>query len=136
MFTAQENIAAASYHFEATLTFVNGAKVAGQSDFDDSTGKIKASKNAKSEMLVLDSEKSMEVLGWLASSKSLSSSAVDIPVAVDTNVVFEVAGVEERKVNKNPPVPFITSSLQQVSSTQLGLSPYVAIPLYGNEPRS
>ena len=49
-------------------------------------------------MLVLDSEKSMEVLGWLASSKSLSSSAVDIPVAVDTNVIFEVAGVEERKV--------------------------------------
>ena len=97
--------------------------MAGQSDFDDSTGKIKASKNAKSEMLVLDSEKSMEVLGWLASSKSLSSSAVDIPVAVDTNVIFEVAGVEERKVNKNPPVPFITSSLQQVSSTQLGLSP-------------
>lgn len=38
-------------------------------------------------------------------------------------VTFFIADVDERKILKNPPSPFITSSLQQESSSKLGLSP-------------
>lgn len=96
---------------------VDGAKVAGQNDFDDTTGEIKESKSSRATskpILVLDHGKTIDVLSWLASSKTDSSTS---------RVSYQVSEVEEKQVSKKPPVPFITSSLQQVSSTLLGLPP-------------
>ena len=119
------------------MVLVNGSRVAGQKDFDDSTGEVKVSKKAKSEIVVLDNENTLEILGWLASSKSSSLHSVDFPMKnIDSNVKFKVAEVVEKKVSKSPPPPFITSSLQQASSTQLGLTPSrtmkIAQQLYEN----
>ena len=79
VFTTEEDVAAASTHFEASMSFVNGSRVAGQKDFDDSTGEVKASKTAKSQIVVLDNDKTMDVLSWLASSKSSAVSSTNIP---------------------------------------------------------
>ena len=44
-------------------------------------------------------------------------------IAAVSGAEFTVAGVERRRVRRNPPMPYITSSLQQDASAQLRFSP-------------
>ena len=80
----------------------NGKRIAATKDFDESTGKLIASKEG--EILVLNSE--------------------DANLLVDSlkKASFTVQSVEEKQFTQRPSVPFITSTLQQEANRKLGMS--------------
>lgn len=90
--------------FEAKLFQWNQQDIAEERDFDGATGKIK-SKNT----IVLDEASAKDVMEWLSGLK--------------TSVKYTITNKTERKTSRNPPVPYITSTLQQDASQKLGFSP-------------
>jgi DNA topoisomerase-1 len=49
--------------------------------------------------------------------------AAQLVIAAVSQAEFKVTGVERRRVRRNPPLPYITSTLQQDASAQLRFSP-------------
>jgi DNA topoisomerase-1 len=92
--------AAEEREFEATLTAVNGRRIATGKDFDESTGKLKAGSD-----VVLLSE---------PEATSLRDRAAAGPWAV--------TDVEQRPQVRRPSPPFTTSTLQQEANRKLGYS--------------
>ncbi|CAM9633486.1 unnamed protein product [Scytosiphon promiscuus] len=88
--------------FEARLVQVGSKTVVGGKDFDPDTGEIKEKLDA-SKLELLGSEKASAV----ATSPSLES--------------LRVLKVDKRRVRRQPPAPFITSTLQQEASRKLRL---------------
>jgi DNA topoisomerase-1 len=86
--------------FEAKLTHLKGERIAGGSDFDESTGALKAGSSVK-----LLSE---------AEAKALQTQLQAAP--------WSVAEVEEKPTVRKPVPPFTTSTLQQEANRKLRLS--------------
>ncbi len=86
--------------FDAKLTHLKGERIAGGSDFDESTGALKAGSKVK-----LLSE---------AEAKALQAQVQSAPWAV--------AEVEEKPTVRKPVPPFTTSTLQQEANRKLRLS--------------
>jgi DNA topoisomerase IA len=62
-------------------------------------------------MVVLDHQKALDILTWLADSK------------LGADVTFRVTEVTEKSKSSPAPPPLITTSLQRASSSQLGINP-------------
>lgn len=86
--------------FEAKLTHLKGERIAGGSDFDESTGGLKAGTKVK-----LLSE---------AEARQLQGTVQTAP--------WRVASVEEKPTVRKPVAPFTTSTLQQEANRKLRLS--------------
>ncbi len=86
--------------FEAKLTSVKGARVAGGKDFDGLTGELIDAKK----VVLLDEKKSKDL------AKAIEKSE------------WKVTSVEERTFSSKPAIPFITSTLQMEASRKLGMS--------------
>ena len=86
--------------FDAKLVSVGGTRVANGSDFDESTGKVKAGRN----VLLLNEEESTALRARLESS------------------AWTVSSLDERPNTRKPAPPFTTSTLQQEANRKLGLS--------------
>ncbi|MCX5948347.1 MAG: type I DNA topoisomerase, partial [Cyanobacteria bacterium] len=86
--------------FEAKLTHLKGERIAGGSDFDESTGALKAGSKVK---LLSEAE------------------ARQLQQAVESGP-WRVASVEEKPTVRKPVPPFTTSTLQQESNRKLRLS--------------
>lgn len=86
--------------FDARLVSVAGTRVANGSDFDESTGQVKAGRN----VLLLNEGETRSLQSRLASS------------------AWRVANLEERPNIRKPAPPFTTSTLQQEANRKLGLS--------------
>ncbi|MEB3200423.1 MAG: type I DNA topoisomerase [Synechococcaceae cyanobacterium] len=86
--------------FDAKLTHVRGERIAGGSDFDESTGALKAG----SKVLLLGEEEA----------RSLRQAAAEGP--------WSVVAVEEKPSVRKPVPPFTTSTLQQEANRKLRLS--------------
>jgi DNA topoisomerase-1 len=86
--------------FDAKLTHLKGERIAGGSDFDESTGGLKAGSKVK-----LLSE---------AEAKALQAQVQSAP--------WTVAEVEEKPTVRKPVPPFTTSTLQQEANRKLRLS--------------
>ncbi len=84
--------------FTATLAAVDGVRVAGGRDFD-SDGRL-----TSDAVVHLD----------LAAAEALAAALAGAP--------YRVAGVEEKQSTRRPPVPFMTSSLQQEAGRKLGFN--------------
>ncbi len=88
--------------FEARLTHVSGKRVAIGKDFEQTTGKLLASK--KDDVYLIEKKQAEEIQEKLKSGE------------------YNVESVEEKDTYQNPAIPFITSSLQQEGNRKLGLS--------------
>ena len=86
--------------FEAKLSHLKGERIAGGSDFDESTGALKAGSKVR---LLSEAE------------------ARQLQVQVQANP-WQVASVEEKPTVRKPVPPFTTSTLQQESNRKLRLS--------------
>ena len=86
--------------FEAKLSHLKGERIAGGSDFDESTGALKAGSNVR---LLSEAE------------------ARQLQVQVQANP-WQVTSVEEKPTVRKPVPPFTTSTLQQESNRKLRLS--------------
>ncbi len=87
--------------FTATLVVVGDKRIPNGKSFDPSTGKPKTD-----DVLVL-----------------IEKDAARIARASEENLPWVVTRVEKKEQKKRPAPPFITSTLQQAASSQLGLSP-------------
>ena len=125
--------------------------MAGEKDFDDSTGKLKgvssegdsnsaddsaaatkttdhttASSEAKGSSsaipLLLTSEWTSHLLHWLTGTTS-SSSLPGTVVVKGRPPAYTIGNIEQKTLHRSPPVALITSSLQQEASRKLGFSP-------------
>ena len=90
----------ASGGFEAKLTHLRGERIAGGSDFDESTGALKAGSTVK---LLNEAE-----------AKALQAQVQTAP--------WQVREVEEKPTVRKPVPPFTTSTLQQEANRKLRLS--------------
>ncbi|MCP9848267.1 type I DNA topoisomerase [Cyanobium sp. Morenito 9A2] len=86
--------------FEAKLTHLNGERIAGGADFDETTGALKAGSKVR---LLIEAE------------------ATALRAAVET-APWRVAEVEEKPTVRKPVPPFTTSTLQQEANRKLRLS--------------
>lgn len=86
--------------FDAKLISVGGTRVANGSDFDESTGQVKAGRN----VLLLGEAETRTLQARLEKS------------------TWRVAKLEERPNTRKPAPPFTTSTLQQEANRKLGLS--------------
>jgi DNA topoisomerase I len=86
--------------FDAKLTHLGGDRIANGSDFDESTGAIKAGSKVK---LLAEAE-----------ARALQQAAMAGP--------WQVAAVEEKPTVRKPVAPFTTSTLQQEANRKLRLS--------------
>jgi len=86
--------------FEARLVQLRGERIAGGSDFDESTGAIKAGSRVK---LLAE-----------ADARQLQATLTD--------AAWRVAAVEEKPTVRRPVAPFTTSTLQQEANRKLRLS--------------
>ena len=86
--------------FDAKLTSVKGARVAGGKDFDGLTGKLIDEKK----VILLDEKKSRDL------AKNIEKAD------------WKVTSVEEKTFHSKPAIPFITSTLQMESNRKLGMS--------------
>uniref|UniRef100_UPI00404B51B7 DNA topoisomerase n=1 Tax=Cyanobium sp. TaxID=2164130 RepID=UPI00404B51B7 len=86
--------------FEAKLSHLKGERIAGGSDFDESTGALKTGSKVR---LLSEAE------------------ARQLQVQVQANP-WQVASVEEKPTVRKPVPPFTTSTLQQESNRKLRLS--------------
>ena len=91
---------------DSRLLFLDEKRVADDKDFDGSTGELVAGKSEEN-TIILTRDKATKLMDALASA----------------NAVFEVSDVMKKKSSRNPPKPFITSTLQQAGSSKLRLSP-------------
>ncbi|OQB33928.1 MAG: DNA topoisomerase 1 [Candidatus Hydrogenedentes bacterium ADurb.Bin170] len=90
--------------FKATLISLNGCRIATGKDFDDVTGALL--------------KKGSGAPVWLKEEEARA-----LVPTLQKAVPWKVASVEEKESQLHPSPPFITSSLQQAASTQLGFSP-------------
>jgi len=90
--------------FDATLTHLDGIRVAAGRDFDDHTGRLRSDLVPGRDVVVLDE----------AGARTLASGAERAP--------WRVADLETREEARRPAAPFITSTLQQEASRKLGWS--------------
>ena len=88
------------HRFEATLTAVDGRRVASGRDFDEQTGQIVAGR----EVLLLDQQQAETLRQQLLRG------------------AWRIADVEEKETSRSPYAPFTTSTLQQEANRKLGLS--------------
>ena len=86
--------------FEATLHSMGDKRLATGKDFDENTGKLKPGLD----VMLLDQQQA----------ESLQARLKTTP--------WVVSDVEERLSKRNPPAPFITSSLQQEANRKLGMT--------------
>ncbi len=86
--------------FEATLHSLGEKRLATGKDFDESTGKLKEG----TDVLLLNQEQAENLKTRLATT------------------AWVVTNIEERLAKRNPPAPFITSSLQQEANRKLGMT--------------
>ena len=93
-----------SKKFEATMTHLNGTRLATGRDFDPDTGNLKDGLVADKDVLLLSEEQS----------RSLAQSLPNTP--------WTITKIEERMANRSPSAPFTTSTLQQEAGRKLGLS--------------
>lgn len=118
---------------------MNGQRVAGDKDFDDSTGALKDTaaesiegtskgnvrgRAALSQPLLLTEETTVQLLSWLSGATqeevhtgNSEGSTTFVPAE------FRVTDIDQKQVQRSPPLPLITSSLQQEASSKLSLSP-------------
>jgi DNA topoisomerase-1 len=90
--------------FEASLTQLDGIRVAGGRDFDDATGRLAARLTEGVDVVTLDEARATAL-------------AESLPEAEWT-----VSRVESKEARRSPYAPFITSTLQQEASRKLRLS--------------
>jgi DNA topoisomerase I len=90
--------------FDATLTHLDGIRIAAGRDFDDHTGRLAAGLVPGRDVVVLSEAEAHE----------LAAAARHEP--------WRVAAVEPREDVRRPQPPFITSTLQQEASRKLGWS--------------
>ncbi len=88
--------------FTAKSLSWNGKRIASTKDFDETTGKILAAKDA--DILVLDGTQATRLVDTLKTA------------------VFTVQSVEEKQFTQRPSIPFITSTLQQEANRKLGMT--------------
>lgn len=86
--------------FEATLSTLDGKRIASGRDFDETTGKLISGRDV--------------TLLTEAQAKALKDKL--------KSAAWKVANIEEKPVVRNPSPPFITSTLQQEANRKLGLS--------------
>ncbi len=86
--------------FEARLTHLKGEKIAGGSDFDETTGQLKAGSRVR----LLEEEEARQLQQKLQTAP------------------WRVAAVEEKPTVRKPVAPFTTSTLQQEANRKLRLS--------------
>ncbi len=86
--------------FEAKLTHLRGERIAGGSDFDETTGALKVGSKVR-------------LLGE-AEARTLRDAVLSAP--------WRVAAVEEKPTTRRPVAPFTTSTLQQEANRKLRLS--------------
>ncbi len=87
--------------FKATMTHLGKKRLATGRDFDDHTGKLKASLS-DSEVILLKKEEADQLVGQLPSAE------------------WRVSSVTSKERKRTPAAPFITSSLQQEGSRKFG----------------
>ncbi|MDZ7801596.1 MAG: type I DNA topoisomerase [Trueperaceae bacterium] len=90
--------------FGATLTHLDGIRLAAGKDFDPDTGRLAPG---------LEEGRDLVLLGGDTATR-LADAAAEAP--------FTVRSVEEKEQTRHPSAPFTTSTLQQESSRKLGLS--------------
>jgi DNA topoisomerase I len=95
---------AAERPFAATLTHLDGIRVAAGRDFDDHTGRLDAKLVAGRDVVVLSETEAREI----------AEAAGGTP--------WRVAAIDTREEARRPQPPFITSTLQQEASRKLGWS--------------
>ncbi|MEX0587739.1 MAG: type I DNA topoisomerase, partial [Cyanobium sp.] len=91
--------------FDAKLTHLKGERIAGGSDFDESTGALKPSSSKPGSSVKLLSE---------SEAKALQAQVQSAP--------WSVVEVEEKPTVRKPVPPFTTSTLQQEANRKLRLS--------------
>jgi len=87
--------------FTAKAIALNGKRIAGTKDFDESTGKLIEKKEG--EILLLDGKEASRLRDALGAAR------------------FIVQSIEEKQYNQKPSIPFITSTLQQEANRKLGM---------------
>jgi DNA topoisomerase-1 len=87
--------------FTAKAIGLNGKRIAGTKDFDESTGKLIEKKEG--EILLLDGKEASRLRDALAKGS------------------YTVQSVEEKQYHQKPSIPFITSTLQQEANRKLGM---------------
>ena len=97
-------LAKAGIPFDADMTHLNEVRLAQGRDFDQDTGRLKDDLEAGKDVLLLSEEEA-------------TSLAETLPTEP-----WRVADVKTRTRTKNPPPPFITSTLQQEASRKLGFT--------------
>ena len=90
--------------FEATMTQLNGIRLAEGRDFDPDTGQLKENLRHGEDLLLLGESEARELSERVRNGR------------------LQVRSVEERETKRHPAPPFTTSTLQQESSRKLGLS--------------
>jgi DNA topoisomerase I len=101
---AAASAAADGRPFDATLTHLDGIRIASGRDFDDHTGRLAAGLVPGRDVVVLSETEAHE----------LAAAARHEP--------WRVAAIEPREDVRRPQPPFITSTLQQEASRKLGWS--------------
>lgn len=97
--------AAAAASFSATLVETGGKTVASGRDFD-SDGALRTNQTGRGELVWLDGEAAEALLRRLQA----------------PDISWSVSSVESKQQRRRPPVPFITSTLQQEANRKLSLS--------------
>jgi DNA topoisomerase-1 len=88
--------------FKATLTSLDGKRLASGKDFDSTTGALKESSDSV----------------WVQGEKAKA-----LAQQLEQNVPWNVVRVEQKQSTQRPQPPFTTSTLQQAASSLLGFSP-------------
>ncbi len=91
-------------NFDATMTHLNGIRLASGKDFDDDTGKLKDDLKLGKDIVILEEGRATALADSLAKEQ------------------WTVEAIEDRFQKRTPQAPFITSTLQQEGSRKLGLS--------------
>ena len=110
--------AAAGRRLVSKLHMLDDRRVAGEGDFDGTTGELKSASEADKAPLVLDKDSAQAIMLWLAGRPSFDEDA-----AAAKPPDFVVTNVDTRKSSRKQPAAFITSTLQQECSRKLRMSP-------------
>ena len=96
---------------------IDNKRIANEKDFDGNTGKLYTSKD-KDKILLLEHDMANKVMNWL-----IGRDAIKDKKKAGTASIFRIKSIDSKKLTRNPPKAFITSTLQQDASRKLGLSP-------------
>lgn len=102
----EANLKAEHNEFTASLIQLDGKRPAVGKDFDSSTGLLKDDEKTRTEVIHIQEINGNELASLLTN-----------------NLPWTVAQVQQKKTRQSPYAPFITSTLQQVASSILNLSP-------------